>query len=82
MKKKVTTIHASSLAQTLVQHAGLKLTTQMFNQFRVNNGATERDRSPVKVATVKRYMGQGSGYEVAPPTLFRRFVLSRVAKKW
>lgn len=82
MKKSTTTVHASDIAQILVRNGGLAVITQKFNEFRASNGKTKRDRAPVKEATVKRYTGHGQGYEVAPPALFRRFVLSRVAKKW
>lgn len=82
MTKKITTVHASDIARLLVQNAGLDTVTQMFNQFRVTRGKTKRDRAPVKKATVKRYTGHGQGYEVAPPTQFRSFLFTRIAKKY
>lgn len=82
-KKRLTvTVHAGDVARLLVRDNGLTLVTRKFNEFRLANGKTKRDRAPVKPATVKRYTGHGSGYEVAPPALFCRFVLARVAKKW
>jgi hypothetical protein len=82
MAKRNTTVHASVIAKQLQHQVGTADLTKMFNAFRANNGTTPRDRTPVTQQTVVRYTNRGQGYTEAPPTLFRRFCLARIAKKF
>lgn len=74
MKYTTNKLHPSKIGKFFELRFGLEAWTRDFNQYRKMFGM-----QPVKTHTVHRYNGGKSGYETSVPTVYKNFIISRIA---